>query len=157
MKVDKKKNTFYVRIYDDDILTSVYELFETKQFASMNDLMNKALALGIEKIYLTYGKRRALSSAIEPETPASESLEKVSQQLRNMELTINDLFVMMNVLEIMSATLYNVEVAKNSGEAVSAELMDSGYFSTLPERYQEIKDKLIRRMEKKNRKGDSQK
>ena len=106
MKVDKKKNTFYVRIYDDDILTSVYELFETKQFASMNDLMNKALALGIEKIYLTYGKRRALSSAIEPETPASESLEKVSQQLRNMELTINDLFVMMNVLEIMLSLIH---------------------------------------------------
>ena len=73
-----------------------------------------------------------------------------------MELTINDLFVTMNVLEIMSATLYNVEVAKNSGETVSAELMDSGYFSNLPERYQEIKDKLIRRLERKNKKGDSQ-
>lgn len=156
MKTDKKKNTFYIRVYDDDVLTSVYELYGTKQFDSMNDLMNKALAIGLEKIYLSYGKRRALSSAVEPETPISESHREVINRLKNMELTINDLFVMMNVLEIMSATLYNVEVAKNSGETVSAELMDSGYFSNLPERYQEIKDKLIRRLERKNKKGDSQ-
>ena len=39
MKDKKKNNAFYIRVYDDDILTSLYELFDTKQFDSMNDLM----------------------------------------------------------------------------------------------------------------------
>lgn len=152
MKDKKKNNAFYVRVYDDDILTSLYELFDTKQFDSMNDLMNKALSIGIEQIYLTFGKRRALTSSIEPVIPNTENSKEILRRLKDMELTTNDLFVILNVLEVMITTLYNVEVAKNNGEPVSAELMDSGYFSTLPERYQGIKDTLIRRIEKKNQK-----
>lgn len=152
MRDNKKNNAFYVRVYDDDVLTSLYELIDTKQFDSMNDLMNQALSIGIEKIYLTFGKRRALTSAIEPVIPNAENTKEVLHKLKSMELTINDLFVILNVLEVMITTLYNVEVAKNTGESVSAELMDSGYFSTLPEQYQSIKDTLIRRIEKKNQK-----
>ena len=152
MKDKKKNNAFYIRVYDDDILTSLYELFDTKQFDSMNDLMNKAISIGIEQIYLTFGKRRALTSSIEPVIPNTETTKEVLHRLKDMELTTNDLFVILNVLEVMITTLYNVEVAKNNGESVSAELMDSGYYSTLPEQYQSIKDTLIRRIEKKNQK-----
>lgn len=152
MKDKKKNNAFYVRVYDDDILTSLYELFDTKQFDSMNDLMNKALSIGVEQIYLTFGKQRALTSSIEPVIPNTENTNEVLRRLKDMELTTNDLFVILNVLEVMITTLYNVEVAKHNGEPVSGELMDSGYFSTLPERYQSIKDTLIRRIEKKKQK-----
>ena len=152
MKDKKKNNAFYIRVYDDDILTSLYELFDTKQVDSMNDLMNKAISIGIEQIYLTFGKRRALTSSIEPVIPNTETTKEVLHRLKDMELTTNDLFVILNVLEVMITTLYNVEVAKNNGESVSAELMDSGYYSTLPEQYQSIKDTLIRRIEKKNQK-----
>lgn len=149
---DNKKNAFYVRIYDDDVLTGVYELFATKQFDSMNDLLCKALSIGIDKMYLAYGKKRALSSVGDPSVPETEKTEEILRRLKNMEMTINDLFVMLSVIENMETTLYNVEAAKSSGEAVSAELMDSGYFSALPERYQAIKDKLIARIEKKKHK-----
>lgn len=149
---DKKKNSFYVRIYDDDLLTSIYELNDTRQFDSMNELLCKAVAIGVEKIYLAYGKKKALSSAVEPSVPEAEKTEEILRRLKHMELTVNDLFVMLSVIENMETTLYNVEAAKSNGEAVSAELMDSGYFSSLPERYQAIKDKLISRIEKKKHK-----
>lgn len=150
---DKKKNSFYVRIYDDDVLTSIYELSKTKQFSSMNDLLCQALSIGIEKIYLSYGKKKALrSDASEPIMPATEKIDEMLSRLKNMELTVNDLFVMLSVIEMMNTTLYNVEAAKSNGEAISSELMDNGYFSTLPMRYQTVKDKLINRIEKKKNK-----
>ena len=49
---DKRKNAFWLRVYDDETLQSIYELFDTKQFDSMNDLLNRAVSAGIEKIYL---------------------------------------------------------------------------------------------------------
>lgn len=149
---DKKNNSFHLRIYDDDLLTSIYELNDTGQFDSMNELLCKAVAIGVEKIYLAYGKKKALSLAVEPSVPETEKTEEILRRLKHMELTVNDLFVMLSVIENMETTLYNVEAAKSSGEAVSAELMDSGYFSSLPERYQAIKDKLIARIEKKKHK-----
>lgn len=149
---DKKNNSFHLRIYDDDLLTSIYELNDTGQFDSMNELLCKAVAIGIEKIYLAYGKKKALSSVVEPCVPEAEKTEEILRRIKHMELTVNDLFVMLSVIENMETTLYNVEAAKSSGEAVSAELMDSGYFSSLPERYQAIKDKLIARIEKKKHK-----
>lgn len=148
---DKKNNSFHLRIYDDDLLTSIYELNDTGQFDSMNDLLCRALAIGVEKIYLAYGKKKALSSAVEPSVPETEKTEEILRRVKHMELTVNDLFVMLSVIENMETTLYNVEAAKSSGETVSAELMDNGYFSSLPERYQAIKDKLIARIEKKHK------
>lgn len=151
--IDKKKNSFYLRIYDDDLLTSVYELAETQQFSSMNDLLCQALAIGIEKIYLKFGKRKALSSTVEPVVSEMQKTDELLYRVKNMELTIDDIFVMLNIIEIMTTTLYNVEAAKTNNETeITAELMDSGYFSMLPGRYQDIKDKLISRIEKKKHK-----
>ena len=67
---DKLKNAFWLRIYDVDTLQSIHELIETKQFDSMNDLLNQAVRAGIEKIYLDYGKRRALPSGYAPTSEA---------------------------------------------------------------------------------------
>lgn len=155
-KEDRKKNSFFVRIYDDDLLTSIIELNNTGQFSSTNELLTQALAIGIEKIYLTFGKKKSLSTSIEPTVPTTQKIDELLYRVENMELTSNDLFVMMSVLEVMITTLYNVEAAKSDGEAVSAELMDSGYYSALPVRYQEIKDKLIKRIERKYNREKSQ-
>ena len=148
---DKKKNMFSVRIYDDDVLTSVYELWETRQFDSLNDLLGRAVAIGIEEIYAEFGKRKALSSPITPEVPDERKIDEAIKRLRDMELTLNDTFVMMSVIETMTTTLYNIEAAKTRGGEISAELMDSGFFAELPNSYQEVKDQLIRRIEQKKK------
>lgn len=148
---DKKVNAFRVRIYDNDVLTSVYELWETKQFDSMNDLLGRAVAIGIEEIYAEFGKRKALSSPVTPDVPDERKIDELLKRQRDMELMQTDTYVMMSVIETMTTTLYNVVAAKVNGEAVSAEQMDSGFFSLLPERYQYIKDQLIRRIEQKKK------
>lgn len=150
---DKKRNSFWLRVYDNDVLTSIYELIDTKQFDSMNDLLGRAVAIGIEKIYAEFGKRKALSSPIAPAVPDDRKIDEAIKRLREMELTVNDVFVMMSIIETMTTTLYNIEAAKSKGEPVSAELMDSGFFAELPKSFQEVKDTLIRRMEQKKKRG----
>lgn len=149
----QKRNSFMLRIYDNEVLTSVYELIETKQFESMNDLLGRAVAIGIEKIYAEFGKRKALSSPVTPTVPDERKIDEAIKRLRDMELTVNDIFVMMSVIETMTTTIYNVEAARAKGDVVSAELMDSGFFAELPKSYQEVKDQLIRRIEQKKKRN----
>lgn len=148
---DKRKNAFWLRVYDDETLQSIYELFDTKQFDSMNDLLNRAVSAGIEKIYLEYGKRRVLPFAGEPTEQPNVRLEAIEKKLKEMSLSLDDVLVLMSMVEMLTSTLYNVTVARSKGEPVDATLIESGYFSTLPEQLQEIKDRLIERMEKKKR------
>ena len=151
---DKLKNAFWLRIYDVDTLQSIHELIETKQFDSMNDLLNQAVRAGIEKIYLDYGKRRALPSGYAPTSEAQPNarLEAIEKKLKEISLSIDDVLVLMSMVEMLASTLYNVELARTKGEAVSEDLLESGYFSSLPEQLQEIKDRLIARMDQKKRK-----
>lgn len=150
-KNETKKNNFHVRVYDEEILTSIYELVGTGSFESMNDLLNRALGKGIEEIYKIYGKRKSLGTVPMPENNVSEELLK---RFKHTEMTLDDVFVLMSVLEMLVTSLYNVQRALIAGEAISAELLDSGYFAELPRNLKEIKDELISRKAKKNTKKD---
>lgn len=110
---DKLKNAFWVRVYDVDTLQSIYELIETKQFDSMNDLLNQAIRAGIEKIYLDYGKRRALPSGYAPTSEAQPNarLEAIEKKLKEMSLSLDDVLVLMSMVEMLASTLYSFIVA----------------------------------------------
>lgn len=146
---DVKNNSFRVRIYDDELLTSLYELAGLKEFGSMNELMNAVLAVGIDKMYLERGKRKAFAENAQNASPVR--YDEVIKKLKGIEVTQDDIFVMMNVMEMLLATLYNNEAMKLKGEAVNLELLESGYMSQLPDNVQQIKDKLIRRLSKKEK------
>ena len=146
------KNAFWLRVYDVETLKSIYELYDTKQFESMNDLLNRAVRAGIEKMYIDYGKRGALKAPTAVPVQDSQKLDEIEKKLKEMSYPLDDVLVLMSMVEMITSTLYNIEVARLKGEAVSADLLESGYFSALPANLQEIKDRLIARMEKKKRK-----
>lgn len=144
-----KNNSFKLRIYDDDLLTSLNELYKTGQFESMNDLLNRGLSIGIEKLYLEFGKRKALADPIEPSPNISAQLNSLLARHKENSLTLDDIFVMMSCIETMIATLYNIEIAHTRKEPVNIELIESGYLSTLPTSLKAVKDQMIKRMERK--------
>lgn len=146
---DKKKNSFWVRVYDEDLLSSIYELFGTKQYESMNDFLTKMVAIGVEKTYLTFGKRKAFSNEIAPEESTAALLKEISMRLKSIELTADDIFVMLNISEMLGATLYNLAAMQMDKEPVNRELLDSGYLSQLPTHLQSVKDQLTLRIAKK--------
>lgn len=154
----KYKNSFHLRIYDFELLKSLTELFETGKFDSMNILLNRALAIGAEKIYLEFGKRKALSSAQElPDLPDAKKLDRISAQLERLRIMNEDTMILMNSIEGLTASIYAVQRAEVSGEPMSAELMDSGYLAKLPQAYQDTKDRLVERFNRKLEKENDKK
>lgn len=145
---DKKNNSFRIRVYDDDLLTSLYELAELKEFASMNELICTALSIGIQKMYVERGKRKLLAKDVIEESTDSKLNELIKSSKANMK-TLDDVFVMLNVVEMLMSTLYNVELCERKGESVSSEMIESGYLSELPRNIQRVKDSLIKRFTKK--------
>lgn len=82
MAEKKHKNSFHIRIYDVELLKSLNELFETGKYESMNELINCALGVGVEKIYLEFGKRKLFTQAREiPEVPEGKRLDKIETRL----------------------------------------------------------------------------
>ena len=148
------KNAFWLRVYDVETLKSIYELLDTKQFDSMNDLLNRAVRAGIEKLYLDFGKRRKLPTSTEGSeagSPFDVRFEGIDRRLKEMSLSLDDVLVLMSMLEMLTSTLYNVELVRMKGEKLTPDLVESGYFSTLPPAMQDIKDKLIARKNTKKR------
>lgn len=149
-KIQKRRNQFPLRIYHEDVLITLEELYATNQFESMNDLLNRAVKIGAEEIYKSFGKRGALGESELAGENLKSILDELSHHERRTSLTVDDIFVMLNVLETMVSSLYNIENARIRGEQVSAELMDVGFYAQLPKDFQLVKDELIRHMNKKN-------
>lgn len=150
MKEKEYPNSFHLRVKDAEVLKSLNELFATKKFESMNDLLNRALSIGIEKIYLDFGKRKALAQPMDAiECSDRQKLDDLEHRLKQMQLLEEDMFILLNSLEGLVATNLNILVANVKGEALSEELIESGHLAKLPTAYQNIKDGLIDRLNKK--------
>lgn len=150
IKGKKHKNSFHVRIYDVELLKSLNELLATEKYDSMNELLNCALGIGVEKIYLEFGKRKLFTRTREiPEIPEGKKLDKIDLKLEKQRIMQEDMFILMNSIEALVASIFNVLRAEINDETVSAELIDSGYFAKLPLAYLEIKDNLVARFNRK--------
>ncbi len=149
-KTQKRRNQFPLRIYHEDVLITLEELYATNHFESMNDLLCRVVKIGAEELYKQFGKRRALGGDEFAGDNLRSKLDELTHYERRTSLTVDDIFVMLNVLETMITTLYNIEHARIRGEQVSTELMDVGYYAQLPTDFQAVKDELINRMNKKN-------
>lgn len=146
----KFKNSFHLRIYDAELLKSLNELFGTGKYESMNELLNCALGVGVEKIYLEFGKRKLFTQAREiPEVPEGKRLEKIEVKLEKQRIMQEDMFILMNSIEALTASVFNVQRSQIEGEPISGELIDSGYLAKLPKAYLDIKDNLVARFNRK--------
>lgn len=147
---EKNKNYYHVRIYDLEVVKSIEELMKTGNFSTANELLGKAIAIGIEKIYLEYGKHKRLSSPIElPEQSNGQRMDDLDHKMKQVRLLQEDTFVLLNSVEGLVASVYNILSANIKGEAISAELLDSGYLAQLPEPYKDTKHKLVERFDRK--------
>lgn len=148
--VKKYKNSFHLRVYDAELLKSLNELLETEKYESMNELLNCALGIGIEKIYLEFGKRKLFTQALAvPEMPEGKKIDKLEGKIERQRILLEDMFILLNSIEALVASVFNVQRAEISGEPVNAELIDSGYMAKLPPAYLEIKDNLVARFNRK--------
>lgn len=146
-KTETRKNEFKLRIYDEDTLINLEELQKTGQYDSMNELLNKVIEKGAAAMLVSLGKRGVLSD--DSNMPEGATLLEIKNMLRSVAITVDDIFVIMNIVETLGAIQFNIENAKLNKEPISEELLQSGAFSDLPDWLQEIKDIIIRSKHRK--------
>ena len=149
-KKNTRKNEFKVRIYDDDVLTSIDELLGTKDFSSTNDLLNQAVERGINEIYQAYGKAKKLSAPLDINTDGNTHthMRDIKNKLSRIALTIDDLFVLLSTNEALLSTVFNVVMAHENGEIVSEESIEQGGYSDLPQFIKTVREKIILGLER---------
>lgn len=153
----QQRNDFRVRLYDAETVKSIDELLKTGDFSSVNELLGKAIAIGIEKIYVGYGKRKRLELATmpTPEVPDVVKLENIKRELDNLRVLDEDMYILMNSIKGLTASVYNVLRANVKGEPLSVELLDDyGYMATMPDSYLEIENNLQARFNRMGKKGE---
>ena len=151
----QQRNDFRVRLYDAETVKSIDELIKTGDFSSVNELLGRAIAIGVEKIYVEYGKRKRLELATmpTPEVPDVIKLEKIQRELDNLRVLEEDMYILMNSIKALTASNYNILCANIRGEPLNAELLDDyGFMATMPDSYREIEDKLQTRFERRTSK-----
>ncbi len=147
----KHKNDFRVRLYDVEVVKSIEELMGTGDFESANELLGKAVAIGIEKIYLEYGKRKRLAQAIPNlEMPEPVRLDRIEHELGKVRVLEEDMYILMNSIKAVVASIYNVHRANVKGEALNEEILNNySLMAELPEAYREIEDNLFKRFNRR--------
>lgn len=150
-KNDIKKNRFLIRINDDDTLTYFYDLLNSGLFSSQNELLNRCLERGVPEIYKEYFKNYPKgferASALEMEEVRTQ------KELKELRLTVDELFVMMNILESLVATIYNAQLKAIDGEPITVDMFESGLLADLPEYLASVKNEMVMRHMKKGGKN----
>jgi len=143
-KPDIKKNTFLVRVGDDDTLTLLDALFKSGLFASRNELINRCLDAGAAQLHRTVFTSKGKKLAAPLALPDTSNPFDIGRALKQIEHTTDDMFVVAHIMEDLLTTLFNVEYAKLSGEPVAADDMLSGRLAQLPQKLQSVKAEIIR-------------
>ena len=131
------KNDFHIRIYDAETVKSINELITTKRFSSVD---------GTEKIYLDFGKKKALGKTYAPpEETDSQRIDNIDHKLNKLRLTMEDILILLNAVELLTASNFNLYKAALLGEPVSEELIDSGHYAEPPEAYVRLKEQIAQR------------
>lgn len=128
----KENIDFKLRIYDDTVLQLVKGLRGKGKYRTYNDVFNAAIKSGLP----------ALTKQAQKEHYAEEDIFRIVKMLKELLLTVDELFVGAAINERLLATIYNIEAYRAEGETVTKEQFDSGILSALPKEIQEIKNLL---------------
>ena len=144
-KQGKRKMAFLVRIYDIPTLDNLDALMASGNFDSYNALLGKTVQIGAETLLGSMNKAKALAdaAAAEAQKDSAAQLAAIEKRVKDAARQSDELFIITSLIQTMVTTLYNVEIAHIHGEEVSAELMDSGYFSDLPEMLQQVYKEML--------------
>lgn len=146
---DIRKFSQTIRIYDEQMLDYIDELISAGFFTSKNEIINRAVEYGLPLVYRElFGKKIAVGSKSETATKADDD-EQLRKDMREIRLTLDDLFVVTNIIEYMTTTSYNLKLADINGITVADDDVRSGIYSQLPRQLQEIKNEILQRKAKK--------
>lgn len=154
MRFKKDSIDITLRIHDAATFDLINELAEA--YGNRTTVLNECLTVGVPLVYERYFHRKALCASSEQTAQGSEldvveALNTTAKQIRELRLTQDDLYVMINNLEYMLATLYNTKLSELQESPVSAEMIRQGLLSELPEELRTVKNELQHRYTAKDK------
>lgn len=151
MTAQKKSNQFLVRVANIDTLKSIERLYETKKFDSKNQMLNEIIERGLASLLSEYGKHRTFDKPLDvTEQATAETLVDIKKILKQQQLNMDDIFVMLNVMESLCSILLNIKLSQLNDEHIDNEMIEAGYLSSLPDFLQQVKNEVTSRLYKRN-------
>lgn len=148
-EIDVKTIKHTVRIYDDELLTYIDELYNTGNFPSKNAVINKSIEFGIPLLYKELlGKKLKENGALDT-NQRKENEEMISKMLREIRLTTDDIFIVLNIIEYLTTTIFNMELSKLTNISITDDQVRAGLLSDLPDNLQKVKNEVVNRHNKK--------
>lgn len=139
--MDETRNIFrHIRIYDEDIWEKIETLLNSGYFRSFNDIINKALNIGIPKLY-----KRTFDFEYGDDTDDGKKLDEITHKLNKLNKAVDEAVLNDNLTHWLLSSLFNCEAKKLDGETVSAELMNDGTYSTLPKLLEDIQNTFLKK------------
>ena len=146
-KVENKP--IMLRLSNLDVLKMIEEIDGANIYKSKNELLNKMLEYGAPEVYNrvfvknNYTKLTG-SSSVEV---LMEKIDDISTRQKKSAGASNEIFSLLSIIEFLTTTLLNIEIAKANGETVSAENINAGIYATLPEKLENLKSQLLGKLE----------
>lgn len=150
MRFNKHTVDFTLRIHDATIQQLINEI--AQEYGNRTAAVNACLAAGAPIVYEETFRKKANVEAQQKRTQESQGVEALlamSKQIKELRLTQDDLYVMINNLEFMLASLYNIKVSEIEDQPVSIEMIKQGLLAELPEELRPIKQELQQRYQRK--------
>lgn len=145
-----------LRIYDVTLAEKIDELYASGEYESQNELLNYLLKIGIEEeVERRINQKGYISRSMERNEPSKDMVivdEDTKRTVKYMYLTLDELFISVNIVKHLVCTLYNITLEELDGMVIDRPMIETGGLSLLPKHLQEIENKLIAKHNKEREK-----
>lgn len=134
-----------LRLNNSDVLDIIEEIESANIYKSKNELINKILSYGAPILYEKIFDKRKYTKPLTGGSGAEvvmEKLKDIEQRQKKESRAHDELIGLLAIIEYLTTTLVNIELAKINGETLSENDVLNGVYSTLPEKLEEIKKLL---------------
>ena len=138
--MENRKVQQRIRIYDERLWQYIDKLLKVDPFAgNFNEVITQALKIGLPRLYeLTFDPKEYYKRLNQEKTES-----EVTREIKDLSVTVDEMSVQVGIIKYLLSIMFNVEEHKLKGKSLTAEMLESGMFASLPKNLQEIENTMI--------------
>lgn len=145
MPKNKEIKPILLRLNNADVAAMIDEIEAKGIYKSRNELINKMLQYGAPELYNRLFDTKKYTKTVTGNSGAEivlEQLNDIATRQRNEATAHDEIFTLLSIIEFLTTTLLNIELAKSKGEPVSSSDVENGLYSTLPAKLEKLKNSI---------------
>lgn len=138
--MENRKVQQRIRIYEEILWQYIDKLLKVEPFAgNFNEVINQALKIGLPRLYeLTFAPKEYYKRLNQEKTES-----ELTRDIKDLAVTVDEMSVNVGIIKYLLSILFNVEGHKLEGKDLTADMLESGIFASLPRNLQEIENTMI--------------